>query len=174
MASPMPRRSTTFASDRRRRPSQLEHGATTVEFAAVAVAFMLILFAAVEMSRLLFTWNVLDAITQRAARLAVVCPRGSAQVVAAAMFQGADGGAAGLVPGLSAANIQIDYLGPTFANASDGPEFSYATARIVDYELQLAIPFINDSLVPSPAFATTLPAESTGFVPETGRPACFA
>ena len=43
-----------------RRPGDTrQSGAATVEFAVVAVAFFAILFGAIEMSRLLFTWNAL-------------------------------------------------------------------------------------------------------------------
>ena len=54
--------------------SRRQSGLVTVEFALIGAFFFLILFSIIEFGRLLFTWNTLDEVTRRAARLAAVCP----------------------------------------------------------------------------------------------------
>ncbi len=66
-----------------------QRGLTTVEFAICGTVFLIFLFGVIETGRMLFTWNALDEMTRRAARLAAVCPIGSlANVRATAAFSG--------------------------------------------------------------------------------------
>ncbi len=138
-----------------------QRGLTTVEFALVGVALMVILIGVLELSRLMFDLAVLREGARRAARLAAVCPIGSGNIQATATF----GGLTGFGPG----NVQVLYLNaaglPTFVYAN----INYVQVSIVGYFIELGIPFVNP-FVRSPAFTTTLPRESlgvsgTGFTP---------
>ena len=151
--------------------SRRQSGLATVEFAVVAAAFLVILFGAIEMSRLLFTWNALGAITQRGARLAAVCPPDDPAVRRVAAFRGA-GDASGLLPGLSEENLEISYLDEHLADTGGAFPIRFVRARIVDYRHRAIIPFVSGTLLPSPEFSTTLPAESLGYVPGTGGRSC--
>lgn len=156
-----------------RRPGDgRQSGAATVEFAVVAVAFFVILFGAIELSRLLFTWNALGAIAQRGARLAAVCPPGDTAIGRVAAF-GKAGGAGGALPGFTEENLRITYLDESLSDTDGIPPISFVRARIVDYHHRMAVPFVPQTLLRSPAFTTTLPAESLGYVPGTGGRSCF-
>ena len=144
-------------------------GVAAVELAIVAVAFLLLVFGAIEVSRLLFTWNTLDTITQRAARVAAVCPTNHAHIFQASSF--------GVLPGFTTANLQLQYLDTDFAVIADADLFEYqyiryVRASIVNYQHQLAIPFINNLITTSPPFTATLPSESLGFIPFDGVRSC--
>ncbi|WP_136419829.1 TadE family protein [Herbaspirillum sp. ST 5-3] len=55
-----------------RKPPCPQHGAASVEFALVAVAFLTVVFGIIEMGRLFYLWNTVQEVTRRAAREAVV------------------------------------------------------------------------------------------------------
>lgn len=151
---------------------KMQSGFATVEFAIVAVAFFTLLLGVVEVSRMLFTWNALGAITQRGARVAAVCPPNAAVVSRVAVFDKA-AGSSGLLPDFSDENLQITYLDKTFTDTGGSFPIHYVRARIVNYSHQMAIPFISDTVLSSPDFSTTLPAESLGYIPESGNRSCF-
>lgn len=50
----------------------LQRGVAAVEFALIAIPFLLLLFGAMEFGRLLYLWNTAQEVTRNAARLAVV------------------------------------------------------------------------------------------------------
>lgn len=149
-----------------------QSGSTTVELAVVTFALLVVLLAAVETSRLLFAWNALGTITQRGARLAAVCPPDTSAVGRMAMFRGAED-SRGVLPDLSEENLQISYLDGNLSDTGGTYPIRFVRARIVDYRYRIAIPFIPQALIPSPDFSTTLPAESLGYVPDTGERSCF-
>lgn len=148
-----------------------QRGLASVELAFITVAFMLIMFGAIEVSRLLFTWNTLDSVTQRAARVAAVCPPDHPLVFQAASF-GAPGGNSSILPGFTTANLQVQYLDENFAQTANIGNMRYVSASIVGYQHQLAIPFISNAIASSPQFTTTIPTESLGFVPFDGVRTC--
>lgn len=88
-------------------------GNATIEFGMVCLVFMPLLFAMFEYGRLLFLWNTLPEVTQRAARAAAITdfsdPAAMQALRQAALF-GGDDGALPLAPNVSSANIRIDYL----------------------------------------------------------------
>ena len=149
-----------------------QSGFATVEFAAISAAFFMILFGAMEISRLLFTWNALDAITQRGARVAAVCPPNTAAITRVALFDNIEGGG-GLLPDFTDENLQISYLDEQFKDTGGAFPIHFVRARIINYQHQMAIPFVAETMVPSPEFSTTMPAESLGYIPETGERSCF-
>jgi len=141
-----------------------QNGLATVEFAAVAAAFMIITLGALELSRALYTWNTLDAIVQRAARMAAVCPMNHANIESIAMF-GQAGDATGIIPDFTANNLSIEYLGGAYQTVNTVPATEFVRASIVNYQIDLAIPFISNSTFTSPNFSATIPAESLGWTP---------
>ena len=145
-----------------------QRGLTTVELSIVASAFFLILMGGLEVSRLLFTWNTLDAVVQRAARLATVCPRNHSSIAPIAMFGGV-GATDGVLPSLTAANIEISYFDEDFDPATTYETTRYVQASIVNFDISLNIPFIPDTTLTSPNFTALLPAESLGFIPGSAR-----
>lgn len=150
-------------------PAPRQLGLATVEFAIVATLLVTLLFSIIELSRAMFVVNTLTEATRRGARLAAVCPIGDPKPQDAAVFSSA-GGAGGLIPGLSASNVVIEYLdssGTVIANPTGNfSAIRYVRARIVDYQLPLVIPMLMPTLSLD-GFASTEPRESLG-VPRSG------
>lgn len=96
--------------------AQSQRGATTVEFAIVAGLFLLLVFGAMELARLMFVFNTLEEVTRRAAAKAVVTSfRDSAalaQIRADAVFRTSPGPLM-LASPVSDAYVRIDYLAQT-------------------------------------------------------------
>ena len=151
-----------------------QRGLASVELAFIAVAFLTILLGAIEVSRMLFTWNTLDAVTQRAVRVAAVCPPNHSRILQVASF-GSPTGSSTILPGFTTANLQIQYLDNGFAVMTDLTnieDMRYVRASIINYQHRLAIPFISDAIASSPQFTSTIPVESLGFVPFDGVRTC--
>jgi Flp pilus assembly protein TadG len=144
-----------------------QKGTTTVEFAIIASALFMILFAVIEFGRILFVVNALEESTRRGARMAAVCPVGDPRPAETAILAGADGVSV-IAPNLSTANVAIAYLdinGAPVANpAANLATIRYVRASIVGYQQRLLIPFVMPSFL-MPSFAATLPAESLGYGP---------
>ncbi|QYJ96287.1 pilus assembly protein [Shewanella alkalitolerans] len=132
-------------------------GIYTVEFAIVAAVFFLLLFAAIEVGRLLYTYSVLQEASRRAARLAVVC-QPTTNIDSLALFNGRD-----LVPNLTADNLDISFLLGN-GDSATGADIEFVKAEIKNYRHDLWIPGLHLSLN-SPVFTTTLPRESLGVFP---------
>jgi hypothetical protein len=133
-----------------------------VEFAIIGALFFIVLFAVIEVGRLLFTWNTLEEATRRGARVAVVCPIEHPAAANAAVFGDGTSAESPVLPGLSTANIAITYI---YEDGAVLPE--YVRVSVVGYRLPLHIPFLN-LILDAPAFTTTLQAESLGAVPGVG------
>lgn len=149
-----------------------QHGLSTVEFAISAAALMVIMLGALEMGRLLYTWNTLDRIAQRAARIAAVCPPNHGSIAQIAGF-GAPGGSGGVLPDFTSANLQLNYFDEDFNDTGGAASSTFVRAQIVGYTIDLSIPFVNLTGITSPTFSSTVPAESLGWVPDTGSRTCF-
>ena len=149
-----------------------QSGSATIEFALVAVAFLVLLLGVMEFSRLLFTWNALGAMTQRGARLAALCPPGAPDIARLALFRDVEG-SGGPVPELREENLRVSYLDENLSDTGGAYPISFVRVRIVGYRHRMLIPFVPHRLIPSPAFSTTLPAESLGYVPDTGERSCL-
>lgn len=137
-----------------------QKGLYTVEFAIVAGVFFLMMFGAVEVARLMFTWSALDAMTQRGARIAAVCPLNDAAVEQTAIFDG------NIVPGVTAANISVRYLDEDGAVTAVTGDTRFVEVSIQNYTHQMLIPatvagFVAP-LLTAPPFTTLRPAESLG------------
>jgi Flp pilus assembly pilin Flp len=139
-------------------PSSNRHrqsGAAAVEFALVATVFFMILIGAVEMSRLLWTWNAAGEATRLGARMAVVCDLNEVAIVNRMRER---------LPALLASNVTITYLpaGCTDANCQS------VRVTLAGYTHQPIIPLVPLSLA-IPPFQTTLPRE---FMQSAGNPVC--
>ncbi|MBT8061448.1 MAG: pilus assembly protein [Gammaproteobacteria bacterium] len=154
-----------------------QSGTTSVEFAIVGALFFIVLFAIVEFGRLLFVWNALAEGTRRGARVAVICPVNHSAIKRVAIFSNPGGPSTSLViPGLSEANVQLQYInenGATLADpVSSFRQIRFVKVRLVNFTYQMLIPYFDLNLS-SPSFEATLPRESLG-VPRVGAGAqCF-
>lgn len=152
-------------------------GVYTVEFAIVGSLFFLMFFAAIEISRLLFTWNVLTEVSRRGARLATVCNLLSDTDVKTSIIEPAgvvnlaSFGDITMIPNLSADNIEISYLKVDGSTAGNIGEIRLVRAEIINYQHQLLIPGLFITLN-SPTFKTTLVSESLGAIPGNGYTTC--
>ena len=163
-----------------------ERGSTMAEFAVVASVFFMIVFGIIEFGRMLYTHNALTDATRRGARYAVLhtaevatdgTPR-VAKCVRAVVVYGETNinnacdplsGKAPLINGITAATIEVEFNGEDLDGDPDSPNpyganLGTATVTITGYSFNLAIPFVARRLT-MPAYTTTLPAESAGFVP---------
>lgn len=142
-------------------------GLTSVEFAIIGVVFFIVLFSVIEFGRALFVVNTLTEATERGARMAVVCPLGSATPASAAVF-GNGGSSSTVVYGLTTGNVVIEYLdsnGAVIASpTANYTSIHYVRARITGFSLPLLIPILMPTLSLS-GFQTTLPRESLGVTP---------
>lgn len=151
-----------------------QRGATTVEFAIIGVMAFTVLFGVIEIGRTLFIWNTLTEATRRGARLAAVCPMNHVSIKRVSILSNPAGPDKSPVVGnLSTANVAVTYLqadGTTIAASYS--EVRYVRVAIVNFQHTLLIPFIMPTIA-VPSFSTTLPAESLGYVPDTGGRECF-
>ena len=146
-----PRRCTTLGPQR---------GAAALEFALVAAVFFTIVLGAMEMSRLLWTWNAAGEATRLGARLAVVCDIDDPSIVTR-MQQ--------MLPALQPANVTVAYLNPPNApNTCSAATCKSVRVTLAGYTHVPIIPFVALS-IPIPPFQTTLPKE---FMQSTGNPVC--
>jgi len=135
-------------------------GGTLVEFTIVAGIFYMILFSIIEFGRLIYTWNVLEEVTRRAARLAAVCPTTDANgIFARATANGS------ILPDLLQTNLQIDYLDRDSGSTAVFTDIRYVQASIQGYQFQMTIPLVSFFPIPAPPFTTVLPSESLGVIP---------
>ena len=141
----------TFRGSRARRQA----GVAAVEFALVAALFFTILLGAIEMARLLWTWNAAGEATRLGARLAIVCDIND-PIIKARMRQ--------MLPALQPANVTIEYLDPGCTAAT----CKSVRVTLAGYTHVPIIPFVPLS-IPIPPFQTTLPKE---FMQSAGNPVC--
>ena len=154
--------------------TRAERGLATVEFAIAGLLTLTLLFATMEFSRLLYTWNALTDATRRGARLAAVCSPAVGQQVAVKRVtrwlrpNGDDTGIG--FPGLVETNVKVRYFDINGVEIADAvptaarQRVQFVQVAIEGYELPLFIPGF-DLRIPMPAFQTTLPSESLGLVP---------
>lgn len=132
-------------------------GAAAVEFAIVAALFLMILLGAMEMSRLLWTWNAAGEATRLGARMAVVCDLNDPAIKTRMQR---------MLPALETEHITLTYLpnGCTDANCQT------VRVTLAGYTHQPIIPFAPLSIA-IPPFQTSLPRE---FMQSAGNPVCNA
>ena len=147
-----------------------QRGATTVEFAIIGVAMLLVLFGVIEVARAMFVMNALGEATRRAARIATVCPINDAAIAQVGLFNAPGSSGNRVVGGLSAANLSVQYLDGNGGVVSDPTgnfaQIQFVRTRIINFQHQMLIPF-STYIFTTPDFATTLRRESLG-VPRDG------
>ena len=146
-----------------------QRGTTTVEFAIVGLLAMFCILGVIEVSRLLFTINVLGEVTRRGVRMAVVCPVNDPAIAQVAVLNSSGGTNSPVLNGLTTANIQLEYLDATGNPvAIGGPPFdptvfitiAYARVQVVNYVHQWIFPGLGAfAMPPQPS---VLPRESLG------------
>lgn len=137
------------------RQRRSQRGATAVEFAIVAMVFIIILLGAMEMGRMLWTWNAAAEATRLGARMAVVCDMDDPDIKARMRER---------LPALQDSHITVAYepAGCTVNNCIS------ARVTLAGYTHVPIIPVVALS-IPIPPFQTTLQREVMN---STGNPAC--
>ncbi|MBI3140352.1 MAG: pilus assembly protein [Rhodocyclales bacterium] len=153
-------------------------GATTVEFALVALFLFVLLLGIMDFARLLYLYGAVQEVTRRAAREAVVRWVDQADAAKRLALFGQDA-----LPGgyeVTAADITVEYLNAaggvpsplpadpaanvTACLAAEGAASCIASVRVsvtASYRpLMGLLPFLA---IPVPASTVTMPAESLGF-----------
>jgi len=147
-----------------------ERGVTTVEFAFVGAAMLLVLFGVIEVGRAMFVLNALGEASRRAARMAAVCPINDPAIAQVGLFNAPGSTGNRVVGNLSTANFAVEYLDAngTVLNdpAGNFSRIEFVRTRIVNFQHQMLIPF-GSYIFTTPDFSTTLRRESLG-VPREG------
>jgi TadE-like protein len=142
------------------KPMAAERGGAAVEFALVSTVFFMLLIGAIEMGRLLWTWNAAVEATRRGARLAAVCDINDADIKAR-MIE--------MLPLLSTSNIAINYLNPGMAVNT----CTTATCKSIEVSLS---GFTHQTIIPFAPLTLTLPPFKTvqrrEWMESAGNPAC--
>lgn len=151
-----------------------EKGTTTVEFAIVGALAITLLLAVAEIGRALFAWNTITEATRRGARVAAVCPPGHAGITATTIFADVHAAAPSspVLKGLTTDQVHVRYRDQAGNETAAFGEIQFVSVGIEGYHHTLLIPFVGAELE-MPAFETTVPAESLGYIPETNTRSCF-
>ncbi len=138
------------------RTRRRQRGSTAVEFALVAAfgGFLVALFAALEVARVLFMMNSANEATELGARVAVVCDPKSSRILARMQS---------VMPSLTANDVSIAYSPAGCAdgsvNAARNTCDSVSVSIKPGFKITAHIPFVNFGF-DMPAFTTTLPREA--------------
>jgi len=149
-----------------------QQGLYLVEFAITAVVTFIILFAVIELARIIWIWNTADEATRRGARVAAVCPPYDPAIARVTVFadpDGSEGNESPIIKGLSTANVVVEYFDDNGTDLLGGATLentSYVRVSLTGFTVKPLIPFVGDKELTLPAFEATLPAESLGLVPE--------
>ncbi len=152
-----------------------QDGTTSIEFALIGAVFMMVLFGVMEVGRLLYVWNTLSEVTRRGARVAAVCREGDVEINKIALFNTAVGtDDSSIVHGLSAANINVEYLDAAGAPTLVFADVEATRVSVSNFQHDMLIPFLPATLT-APEFSTTVPVESRGWNYDgtTWSVACF-
>jgi hypothetical protein len=145
-----------------------QRGTAIVEFAIVAVIFLMLLLGIMDFGRMLFTWNAAAEATRWGARIAVVCDKATPAQVRDRMRR--------ILPQLTDANIVIDWHNPEgTVSACDKSSCKGVEVRLSGFTFDPISPFMGFGLTTVPAFATYLPRESMEAINAAGdqNPVCF-
>jgi Flp pilus assembly protein TadG len=148
-----------------KRNRRSERGAALLEFAIAATVFMTALFAVIEFGRLFWTHNALRDAARRGARYGAVRKNdttGQTAVKKIVVYGDPNANpatATPLIPGLSMANVALEYQNYNGIQLS-----SRATVSITGVTFNFNVPLVGGS-VSLPAYRTSSVGESAGFVP---------
>ena len=141
-------------------PARRQRGAMAVDFGLSAFLLLMVLLGAVEVGRLLWTWNAAAEATRLGARLAAVCSRNDPDIKARMRER---------LPALSNDNIVLDYINPGGVGACND-----SNCRFVHVELQ---GFRHERLVPLPTALGSIDIPASATLPRevfnsANEPAC--
>ncbi len=115
------------------RRASRQRGTAAVEFAIAGIVLLVFIFGVLEMSRMLFVWNTMNHVTNRAARAAAMVKFSDTAAKDAlrgkAMFLN-DQGKLILGGGIGPEHLRIDYLGPQATPVSSAPSCTARNAMI--------------------------------------------
>lgn len=140
-----------------------QSGLTTVEFSIVGPVALLILLGCIETGRMLFVWNTAVEATRRGARVATVVTPDNAGLATIQTAVTSFGNAAEL----KTANVTVKYYDAAGAETAVSNDIQYVTVSTtgVSHKFMFGIFGLFPSGIDLPAFTTTLPRESLGYVP---------
>ena len=156
-----------------RKPRKSAQGLAVIEMTIVSSVLMLILLSIFSLGYYMFSIQMINEATRKAARLASVCyvTATAQQNVKQAVIDGS------LPSNFSDEHLVIEYLDANgdvvTGDPTDNDVFitiSYVRARVSNYQFQFVsvLNFLgNNGLVTIPQFETTLPVESLGVVRPT-------
>jgi Flp pilus assembly protein TadG len=136
-----------------------------VEFSIIASVFLLSMFAVVEFGRLFWIHNALRDATRRGVRYAIIRKNDAASLTAiknVVVYGDPNANPATALPlvsGLSTSNVVVEYK-----NFNGILLSARATVSITGYQFNFAVPMVGGA-VTMPAYRSSLPGESVGFVP---------
>lgn len=131
-----------------------ERGATTVEFAFVAVLLFTLLLGAMDFGRMLFIWNAAAEATRWGARVAVVCDKLTPDQVRDKMRR--------ILPQLEDENILIQWYNPEAVadNACNNSNCKSVSVSLQNFQVQAISPFMGFVMPLVPPFTASMPRES--------------
>ena len=149
-----------------------QKGTTTVEFAIVGTAMMLVLLLSIEMSRMIFVINTLGEVTRRGGRMAAVCPINDPEIARIAVFNSTSGNSSPIIRDLDTNNILLSYLNEngalvtgTLTDPENFVQIHYVRVEVQNFTHRMILPIpVNFTM---PAQAATYPRESLG-IPREG------
>jgi Flp pilus assembly protein TadG len=154
-ATKMRRETTTRAASRRG-----QRGAALVEFAVAATVLLTLIFAVLELGRLLWVHNALTDAARRGARYAVNQQQSSASLTAirnVTVYGNPAGTGSPLVNDLTADKVKVTYQGFGLAAGT-------VTVEIENYDFNFVVPIVGTT-IRMPSYHTTLTGENSGLVP---------
>jgi Flp pilus assembly protein TadG len=147
-----------------------QRGLSVIEFTVLATALLLMVFGVIEVGRYVYSLQVINEITRKAARLAVVCPVTDAATDRIPTLVVQDNAPFGF----TAANLQIEYLdlsgNPVNVGDDGTDDVRFVRVSVTDYQHQLLgfFSFLAESgLIQIPNMQTVLPVETLGYIRPT-------
>lgn len=141
-----------------RPPRNQERGIALTELAVGVSVLFLVILSVIEVSRLVWTHNLLVEATRRGARFAVTAAEDATPVKNMVVYGTASAGTTPLINGLTVDNVSVVYN-------DFGINRGTVTVSITDFQFQFLAGIVGAS-VTMPAYKTTLSGESAGAVPD--------
>jgi Flp pilus assembly protein TadG len=129
-----------------------QRGVMAVEFGLGAFVLVSALLGAIEVGRLLWTWNAAAEATRLGARLAAVCSKNEALIKTRMQER---------LPTLTSANITLTYTNPGgVAGVCNANTCRFVSVALQGYTHELLVPLPSSlTTVSMPSFTTTVPRE---------------
>lgn len=140
-----------------------QQGLALAEFSIALLAFVVLVFAVLEVGRMLWTYNAIADAVRFGARSATLLAPGSAAAVQNIVVYGVANPAQNarpVVSGLTAGHVTVAYTNDF------GGNLGRVTVTVAGYNFGfLAIPHVLGASVTFPPYQVTLTGESAGFAP---------